>query len=283
MLEGGTYARYSPTGHLVAAWSGGLLGVPFDLSKLEVTGPTIPVLEGILLGSGYIPNYTFSEDGLLVFVQGATGGVERRIMTANLQGGSQLLLAKQEEFSQPQFSPDESQLALTIEKNGSSNIWISNLNDGRLRQLTFDGNNSHPIWTPDGKSLTYVSDRGGSRNVYQKLVDGAAQAEQLTTGDNPKWPASWSPDGSVLAYHEEHPDSSLDIWLLKMNDRKPEPFLQTRFNERQATFSPNGLWIAFVSDQSGQDEIHVRAVQDKGESTKVSSAGGKWPMWHPSG
>jgi len=280
VLEGGTYARYSPTGHIVAAWSGGLLGVPFDLSKLEVTGPTIPVLEGILLGSSYIPNYTFSEDGLLVFVQGAKGGVERRIMAANLQGGSQLLLAKHEEFSQPQFSPDENQIALTIEKNGNSNIWLSSLNDDGLRQLTFDGNNSHPVWTPDGNSLTYVSDRDGSWNLFRQSLEGAAQAEQLTTGDNPKWPASWSPNGSVLAYHEEHPDSSLDIWLLKMNDRKPEPFLQTRFNERQPTFSPNGLWIAFVSDQSGQDEVYVRAFADKNESTNVSSAGGKWPMWH---
>ena len=85
-------------------------------------------------------------------------------------------------------------------------------------------------------------------------LDKNQQAEQLTTGDNPKWPVSWSPDGSVLAYHEAHPDSSLDILLLKMNEGKPEPFLQTRFNERQATFSQNGQWIAFVSDQSGQDE-----------------------------
>ena len=152
-----------------------------------------------------------------------------------------------------------------------------------MRQLTFDGNNSHPVWTPDGKSLTYVSDRDGSRNLFRQSLEGAAQAEQLTTGDNPKWPTSWSQNGSVLAYHEEHPDSSLDIWLLKMNDRKPEPFLQTRFNEHQAIFAPNGQWLAFVSDQSGQDEVYVRAFAGKSESLKVSSAGGKWPMWHPNG
>jgi serine/threonine-protein kinase len=284
ILEGGIYARYSPTGHIVAAWSGGLLAVPFDLSKLEVTGPTVPVLDGILLGSGYIPNYTFSQDGSLVFVQGTKGTFDTRILQANRQGVSQPLIAKSDDFYWPKLSPDASQLSVTIEKEEDTDIWIGNLNDGSLIQLTFEGNNNYAIWTPDGKRLTFASDRSGAWNLYWQPVLGKAPAEQLTTGENNKWPTSWSPDGTVLAYHEGHPDSTLDIWLLTMDEeRNTRPFLKTAHNEYQAMFSPDGRWIAYTSDRSGRDEIYLQSYPDKGEAVKISNTGGKWPMWNPNG
>ena len=284
ILEGGVYARYSPTGHIVAAWSRGLLAAPFDLTKFEVTGPTVPVLEGLFLDRGYIPNYMFSDDGSLVFVQGKEATKKRKLLSVNRKGEFQPIVEQLDDFYWPKFSPDETKLVMSIGQEEHAHIWINDFDQGNLSQLTFEGNNNQAIWTPDGKRITFSSNRNGHWNLYWQAMDSSGYAEQLTTGNNKKWPTSWSPDGKVLAFCQDQPDSSLDIWILQMDEEpEPQPFLKTQHREHQAMFSPDGLWIAYTSDQSGRDEIYVQSYPNKGATVKISDEGGRWPMWHPNG
>ncbi|MFQ5674275.1 MAG: protein kinase [bacterium] len=281
VLQGGVHARYSPTGHIVAAGSGGLLAAPFDPSKLEVTGPTVQVLEGILLTSGYIPNYAFSNDGSLVYVSAGKAAIEQSVVSVDRQGNSATIVSRHADFSWPRVSPDGRRVALTMD----GKIWLMDMDSGDLVQLPTLGNCDRALWSPDGKEVTFASDRNGAWNLYKQSVENLnARATQLTEGEQQKWPTSWSADGTALAYHQADPDSGLDIWVLETGEsNKAHPFLTTAANEQQAVFSPDGKWLAYTSDQSGRNEIYLQTYLDKSSPVQISQDGGAWPMWRPDG
>jgi serine/threonine protein kinase len=282
ILEGGVCARYSSTGHIIAAWSGGLFAVPFNLNKLEVTGPTVPVLDEIFLNKGFIPNYSFSNDGTLIYLSGKKGFQKKQLVFLNHNGESQHVLNQLENFRQLSYSPNASKLTVSIDRENNNQLWLIEPDKQTQYQFTFDGSNDYPIWTPDGQNITFWSDRNGKKNIYQKALKSQAPAVQLTTGDNKQFPTSWAPDSKTLAFCEDHPDSSLDIWVLKFDkDTTAQPFIATKNREHQAMFSPDGKWIAYTSDLSGKNEIYVCSFPEKGEAIKISEIGGTDPTWHP--
>jgi serine/threonine protein kinase/WD40 repeat protein len=282
ILEGGVCARYSSTGHIIAAWSGGLFAVPFNLNKLEVTGPTVPVLDGIFLNKGFIPNYSFSNDGTLIYLSGENGFQKKQLVLLNHNGESQHVFNQLEDFRHLNYSPNAAKLIVSIDRENKNQLWLVEPDKQTLFQFTFDGYNDYPIWTPDGKNITFYSDRNGKKNIYQKALKSHAPAKQLTTGDNKQFPTSWTPDGKTLAFCEDHPDSSSDIWVLKFDkDTTAQPFIATKHKEHQAMFSPDGKWIAYTSNKSGKDEIYVRPFPDTGKDIKISEIGGTDPIWHP--
>lgn len=120
--------------------------------------------------------------------------------------------------------------------------------------------------------------------MFWKPADGSGAEEQLTKSEYQPVPASWSPDGKVLAFTEFHPDTGWDIWLLPIgSDRKPRPFLQTASNELMPMFSPDGHWLAYISDETGRTEVFVRPFPGPGGKWQISTEGGKEPVWAPSG
>ena len=283
ILEGGVLARYSSTGHIIAAWSGGLFAVPFNLTKLEVTGPTVPVLDGVYMNKGIIPNCSFSNDGTLIYVSGEKGFQRKQMVLLNHNGESQHIYNQIEDFRQLDYSPKASKIIVSIGRENSNQLWIVESNRQTISQFTFEGSNDYPIWTPDGKNITFNSDRNGKKNIYLKALKNQPPAVQLTTGDNKQFPTSWSPDGKALAFCEDHPDSNLDIWMFKFDkDTTAQPFIATKFREHQAKFSPDGKWVAYTSDFSGKNEVYVRSFPGKGEAIKISEIGGTDPIWNPS-
>ncbi len=275
LVEGASHSHYLPTGHLLYLLQGteNLLAVPFDLERLEITGDSTPILQGVRRAATSYADYAVSENGTLAYVPGGVGSQERRsLVWVDREGQPQSLTETERRFSSPSLSPDGERLAVTADWD----VWVYEMARGILTPLTFGSRvDRSPIWAPDSKRLTFsVHDSG----IFWIAADGSGEAEQLTQSRNLQIPNSWSPDG-VLAYSEGLPESG-DLWVLPLEEeRKPQEFLVTEFNERHPMFSPNGRWIAFTSDRSGQDEIYVKPYPTQGGLVQISPDGGREPVW----
>ena len=283
VLEGGSYARYSASGHLVYARAGALLAVPFDLAELRVEGVPVPAVPGVVTERTYGPaEFAISRTGSLLYAPGDSRGGERQVLWVDRQGRSQTLIETPRPFDRPRLSHDGRLLALGI-NGANTNLWVYEFARGSLTRLASGFDNWVPVWSPDGRRVAFTSTRDGPSNLFSQAADGSGSAERLTTSAYSQYPSSWSPDGKRLAFYELRPGAD-DIWVLSMEgDRTPQPFLQTMSNERIAVFSPNGQWIAYESDESGQYEIYVRPFPGSGAKQQVSIAGGTEPRWNPDG
>jgi Tol biopolymer transport system component len=259
-----------------------LLAVPFDVDRLEVTGSPVPLLEGVQVIRDDFAQFTFASDGSLVFLPGGVPA-ERRLVWVDRQGRFEPLAAPPRNYLPPRISPDGRQLAVTIAED-STDVWVYDMIRHTLTRLTFEGINNLPLWTPDGKRVTFSSTRAGSTNLFWKPADGSGAAERLTTSEYTQIPQSWSPDGQVLGFHELHPITNWDIWVLPLEgERKPRPFLQTPFYESSPKFSPNGRWLAYSSNESGRFEVYVQAFPGPGGKWQISIEGGVEPVWARNG
>ncbi len=259
------------------------MAVLFDLDSLEVTGGAVPILEGVrhapLQGD---VDYSFSANGSLVYVVG--GGSESTVVWVDREGNSEPLLDTPSTYWTPRLSPDGQRLAV-VDVDEGQEVWIYDLKRGVLSRLTFDpGAELEPLWTPDGQRIVFRSNRSGAFNLYWKPADGSGEAEQLTSSEYLQKPFSWTPDGMVLAFSEQNPQTNSDIWVLRLEgDRTPEPFLRTPFSEAAPSFSPDGRWIAYTSDESGRPEIYVRPFPGSGGKWQISTGGGIAPQWAANG
>jgi Tol biopolymer transport system component len=147
-------------------------------------------------------------------------------------------------------------------------------------RLTFDGLSTFPLWSPDGSRLAYSSGRGGPYQLHLKTFSGAGSDEEIPTDRGVNYPLSWSADGRFVATVSVDPASANDVWVLPVDDpSKWRPFVQTRFGEGAPSFSPDGRWIAYASEQSGRSEIYMRPFPGPGEEVTISTDGGSEPMW----
>jgi hypothetical protein len=260
LVEGGAYAQYVPSGHLVYARGGGLLAVPFDLKRLEVTGPPVPILEAVTMTSvTSAAEFGASADGSLAYVPGAEMSVERTLVWVDRKGAPEPLPAPPRAYMSPRLSPDGQRMAIAI-VGPNPGVFLYEPARGALTRL-IENRGAIPwlIWTPDGRRVTISSFAGGLRDLYWMSADGSGSPERLAPGEGYQWPGSWSPDGQVLAFSRTDPATGSDIWMLKLNgELKPQPFLQTPANESGALFSPDGSWLAYESDETGQWEIYVK-------------------------
>jgi eukaryotic-like serine/threonine-protein kinase len=284
LIQAGMSPRYAPTGHLIYAQGGSLMAVPFDPQRLATTGTAIPVVEGVLQSpfSGAV-QYSFSNSGSLVYVSGGVQSAQNRLVWVSRKGVEQPLAAPPRAYLNPRLSPDGRRVGVTITEQ-DSHIWTYDLRETFTR-LTFEGNaNNGAVWTPDGKRITFsTNNKGGPLNIYWLLADGSGGLERLTTSQYLNAPMSWSPDGKLLAFFEVNPTTQRDIWVLRMSDRKLLPFLQTPFNEAVPRFSPDGRWLAYISDESGRYEIYVQSYPGPGGKWQISTEGGTEPAWSGNG
>ena len=275
VVEGGREAHYAPTGHLVyeAADTGTLMAVAFDPERLEIKGKPVPVFQGIRASPGGTVDYAFSDDGTLVYVP-AQSDAKRTLVWVDRQGKTQPLTEIQRAFLRPRLSPDGRRVAVTIGTANQANIWIYDIARGTLTPLTFDGHSRFPVWAPDGKRLAFASDRTGFLNLFWMPADGTGEAQQLSTSLERQTPASWSPDG-VLVYTQSTRGTDGDIWVLSLDGEwEPRQFYATQFFELHPMLSPDGRWIAFVSAQSGQNEVYLKPYPGPGGMIQISTDGG---------
>lgn len=282
LLQAGTGARYVPTGHLVYLREGDLLAVPFDLTRLQVTGLPAPILLGVrteLYGAG---QFTFASDGTLAYVAGTSEG-KGKLVWVDRRGAIEPLPFQAQQYGHFSLSPDGRQLAAEVTTT-NTDVLIFDLTRPGWTRLTTEGNNIDPVWTPDGRRIVFASDRAGPPNLFWQSAEGTGSAELLLASKNPQFPFSWSPDGKLLAFVEFDPVTGYDIGVLPIDGvRKPQPLLRTRFAEAFPAFSPDGRWIAFSSDESGRFETYVQPYPTTGERWPISTDGGAKPLWSPKG
>jgi len=286
VLENARQARYLSTGHLVYEQSrtGNLMAVPFDLAALEVTGDSVPVVQGVRQTPNSYVDYAISNNGTLIYVPStSTGGLDRTLVWVDREGQEEPLPTEPQDYIGPRISPDGSRLAITIEEPGGSDVWIYDLEREIPTRLTFDPAQDHwSIWSPDSQRVVFDSTRvGAPHNLFWKAADGTGPVQRLTTSPNTQGAYSFSPDGKSLVHNET--STSRNVHVLSMEGEfTSQPLLHDKFNESAAAISPSGHFIAYQSDESGQNEIYVRPFPnvDVGK-WQISRDGGIAPVWHP--
>jgi eukaryotic-like serine/threonine-protein kinase len=288
VVNGGYAGRYVPTGYLVYKRGGTLLALPFDLKRLAVSGSETPVVEGI-----YSSDYTFSDSSLLVFRAGQRG-ISSTLEWADRKGVRRTLSEPPHSWVAFALSPDGKRLVGEIADGASgaeskSDLWIYDLERGTMAPLTFGGSNSSPVWTPDGKWVIYHSFRDRKHGIYRVAANVAAskagQPELLSATDGYAYPTSWTADGKILLFHEYiGSEYKSQIWMLPVGGVKRKPqFTGTSFSERSAQISPDGRWMAYLSDESGKFEVYVAQFPGPGGHVRISTAGGSSPRWSRTG
>jgi Tol biopolymer transport system component len=283
----GTSPQYSPTGHLLFVRQQTLLGVPFDISEGVPIGEPTELVDGVISVAGGFAGYELSQTGHLVYLRTETPLNRARLVFVDRNGRTEAVLdAQQPGYLQPAFSPDGRRLAFGYDDQGPTvQLSTYDLTERRRRPLVFESafTSVWPVWSPDGQWVAFTSDRSGAWNVFRADAGGSGKVEQLTADPKGRQaPTSWSVD-SVLAI-EQGPIGAKDILTLSLGDNpKLEPLLVNEFNERGGKFSPNGRWLAFTSNRSGQDEIWVKAFPGDAPPVPVSIGGGKEPVWSRDG
>ncbi len=258
------------------------MAVPFDLAVLEVTGDSVPVVQGVRQTPGTYVDYAISDNGTLIYVPStSTGGLDRTLVWVDREGQEELLAAEPQGYDSPRISPDGSRLAITIQEPGGSDVWIYDQEREILTRLTFDpATDRFPVWTPDGQRIVFSSGRAEATvsSMYWKAADGTGQVERLTTSPKLQTALSFSPDGKRLVFLEA---ATTDLQVLSMEgERTSQPLFQSQFNEDEAKISPDGHWIAYQSDESGQQEIYVRPFPNVEEGKwQISRDGGTETVW----
>jgi len=286
--RGGYLPRYVSSGHLLYMHDGTVFAEPFDLGRLEVTGQPVPVLEGVAGGNGGGAQYSISDNGTIVYVPGSAGTGSPPISWMAKDGKTTPLRAAAANWSNPQFSPDGTRLAMDIQDGAQLDVWVYEWTRDTLTRLTFDPRlDFKPIWTPDSRGIVFGSTRSGVGNLYWKRADGTGDDQRLTNSPNAQVPGSIHPSGKFIAYSETHLDTGDDVMVapLEGDERSgwkvgaATTFVAGRLQDREPKFSPDGRWIAYFSDESGRPEVYVRPFPGPGGKWQISNAGGTEPTW----
>ena len=281
ILDGGTSPRYLPTGHIVFARAGSLLAAPFDTASRSTGGPPLSLLQGVamtdLMGDAH---YALSTNGTLVYVPGGAEDFSRSLVWVDRTGNSEPLPIARRGFELPRLSPDGQRIALTI-REGDLDIWVVELGRSTLTRLTSEAGEDHSVvWTPDGRQVTYSSTRGSQSHVLLKSADGSTGEEQLFVADQHQHLGGWTPDGRALVTDGTNTASGSDLYSWMLDEQSPpQVLIGTPFREQSPQLSPDGHWVAYRSDESGQNEVYVNAFPEPGARWQISPDGGAEPVW----
>jgi tRNA A-37 threonylcarbamoyl transferase component Bud32 len=286
VVQGGTYARYSPSGHIVYAREGRLYAIAFDHRTLETSGTPVKVLDGVLMSTNIGTAYfDISRSGDLAYAAGPPENGGRTFHWVDRQGNSTPLPLPPRSYLNPRISPDGKQLATEIE-GPNHDFYVYDFDRDVMSRITNDGSSHAPIWTPDARRIAYRTWKGGAMTMSWLPADRSGPEERLVNYTAWQSATSFSPDGKYLAFDQYDRTSPLggDIWILPLEgDRQPRPFVKTGFPEGAAKFSPDGQWVAYSSMESGRPEIYVQAWPGPGAKIQISSDGGTDPLWRRDG
>ncbi len=263
VFEGGSAARYIPTGHLLYVRGGTIFAVPFDVSRGRVSGQAVAVVQGVRRtaeGFNGGAQFAVSNSGHLFYIPGpvTAGTSERTIALADRAGVVTRLPIPPGPYVYTRASRDGTRLAVGTDDGKEAAVWICRLPEkSALQRLTMEGRNRYPIWSPDGTRVAFQSDRGGEQAIYVQRVDGIGRPERLAGAQNGASliPESWSPDGRWILLSQEK-GSEFSLWTLSVQDGRLRPLAVRSQRMIGATFSPDGRWIAY-SLSGGNDRTLV--------------------------
>lgn len=288
LIPGGTFPKYLPAGQIVYIQNGSLMAVDFDTRQLEVRGVPVPVEERVRQTGQGAAQFGLSRLGSLVYVSSEgpdTAANNKTLVWVDRKGNATPTGAPSRVYERPSLSPDGRTLAVSINGAAKFDTWLYDLSRHVLTRFTFGlGLNRFPLWTPDGKHVVFISTRTSVPQAFWKAADGSGTEEQISMNEYRTTIGSISPDGTVLLCSVDNPQSGSDIWAIELSGtHKARPFLQTPFAEAAPAISPDGLWVAYVSNESGRNEVYVRPFSGSGQKWQVSTVGGEQPVWAHSG
>ena len=276
------------SGHILFVRDGTLMAQPFDPSSLRLAGGAFPIAEQVLFDAGYTRAiFSVSQNGVLAF-QSGSAKMGSGLVWFDRDGKEVGTLGDPALHGQLRLSPDGQTVAVSIAdaKSGQANLWTIDVARGLRTRFTFAASyDDSPVWSPDGSRLVFSSDRTGRNDLYQKSISGVGNEELVLPLESDDFPLDWSPDGRWIIFGSISPQQPKgDLWALEPSgDPKPVPILQTPFDEGDARFSTDGRWIAYVSDESGQQEVYVAPFPGPGRKWQISAAGGSLPLWNRDG
>jgi serine/threonine protein kinase/Tol biopolymer transport system component len=290
LLDDALDARYAGDGVLVFARQARLYAVAFDPETLAVTGEPVPVLEGVvhsLYGTGAVSwsgaaQFDVSEDGSLLYAPGSIEAPQISLLAwVDRQGNVSPVtgMRAMARFA-ARVSPDGKYIGYS-ELHVNKDIWTFDPARGIEERATDQGQNAFPLWSPDGAQMAFRSDRAGPLRIYLSPGVGSRDVRELTTGPFDV-PAAWTPDGSelILTRGFSSLGGNTDIYVVSLDDpTNPRPLLQTAADERFPELSPDGRWLAYVSDETGRPELYVQPYGRPGRRVTITNNGAQDPAW----
>ena len=278
---------YFPPGYLLFARDGTLLAQPFDAGALRVTGDPIAISDNVwFFRSTGSASFSVSENGSLVYQAGPNPA---RLTWRDRSGRETGAVGAPALFGRPRLSPDGMSIAVEVADSriGNRDIWIYDGQLGLAKRFTADPADAvSAVWSPGGDRIAFGSGGESALDIYVKTVNGVGSEQLLLKQKGVQLPLDWSPDGSRIVYEDFSPGRSArkELWVLSLTE-KPEgaPLLRTPFSASAARYSPDGGWIAFVSEESGRSEVYVVPADGQGGIRRVSASGGSLPRWRRDG
>jgi len=273
-------------GLLLFRREGTLMGVPFDLRRLRIVGEVFPIVEGVGLSiNTQNAAFSVSNNGMLAYGSGLINLGGREMVWVDRTGKRLGVVGKQGQISGLVLSPDEKEILFSLFNvaGDASDLWLLDVARDVPSRVTFrTGISGDGIWSPDGSTIVFQSDNTA---IYRKPANGAGKEELLLSSGINNRPLDWSRDGKFVVYSSSNGGTTgYGLWLLPMEgDHKPVSYLQTPFIETEAQFSPDGKWMAYASNESGQPQVYVQAIPASGAKWQISPAGGGQPRWRRDG
>lgn len=288
LLTDNSPARFAPSdatgtrGHLLFVREGTLMAQPFDSETLRVTGEIFPVAEPVT-------QFSVSANGAVAYLSGSAAASDQMVWRdrAGKEVGS---VGPPGVYGGFRLSPDERSIVFNRPSAANTDIWVLDIARGVPSRITFDPNiDNLPIWSPDGRRILWPSNRRGGFDLFVKPASGTGQDElRIPMGTVNGWPTDWSRDGKWVLFQRPGDKTSQDLWIAPQSpessgQQKPVPYLNSQFAESNGVFSPDGRWIAYVSNESGHDEVYVQAFPLTDEKDQISIGGGNEPEWRKDG
>ena len=283
LIKTASRVLYAAQGYLLYVRENTLVAQKFDAKSLTLDTEATPIGEGLGVDSVGLASFSVSSNGVLAFRPGDLQG--RRMLWVDRNGKQTPAINEIGDYQNPAISPDGTHVAYDSSSAGSAgDIWIRDLTRGVSTRLTFDaGIEQVPVWSPDGQYVAFSSRTKGGVELDVKVVSGTKDAEPLLLDGLTKYLSDWSSTG-YLAYAVQTAESGFDIYAMPFKgDRKPFPVVKTKFNELFATFSPDGKYIAYQSNESGRAEVYVVDFPDARTKVQVSTNGGTEAYWRRDG
>jgi len=279
-------AVYSPAGYALFRRESTLMAQPFDVTTLSPHGEAVPVAEGV--GQSFsMASVSVSDNGTLVYRPAVSS--QTRLVWVSRAGVAEGTSTPAGDYQEISLSPDGKHVAFARNGQAGVDVWLTDLDRRTTSRFTFRPPlNDVPIWSPDGRQIVFACVREQDLDLCQRPSDASAPDTVFLKLSAPPilFPSDWSADGRFLAYYRNDPKTQLDIWTLgadHADERKPIPFLRSDFNESQPQFSPDGRWMAYVSDESGSQQVYVRSFLAAAGQRQISTDGGTQPRWRRDG
>ena len=286
LFTGGVSAFYVPTGHLLFAVGETIRAVPFDLSRLAVTGPALPVVDSVAMNpTDGAATFDVSENGTLAYLPVSSYVTEPDVVLVNRRGNESRALPAADRYNHPRLSPDGGRIAVDIRSaNSLGDVWVFQVGRSSGLRLTAEGGREFGAeWTPDGRELIYSSERPFF-DLYRRAADASRPAQPLLTGGYDRYTGKVSEDGRLFAFVLSVPGGA-ELWTVQLHGAPaPTRYFANGFNLAHPTLSPDGRWMAYDSDESGRVEVYAQSFPDPSiKRWKISPAGGSEPMWTRNG